>query len=89
MIVSESNGMINWYRIEHPFDNAKPEEKFITIFDDIDKQYNFKTQLPEDSESPANFMLYSKSHQKLMIGTSNGILSLLNVPSEKISDEED
>jgi len=37
IIVSESNGMVNWFRIEHPFENAKPEDRNITIFDDIDK----------------------------------------------------
>ena len=91
IIVSDESGMINWYRIEHPFENAKPEEKFITIFDDIDKQYNFKNKLAEEAEeadTPANFMIYNKSHQSLMIGTHNGILSLLKVPSEKISDED-
>lgn len=91
ILVSESNGMINWYRIEQPYDNPnlKPEEKFLKIFDDIDKQYNFKEQLPEEAESPASFMTYTKSHQNLLIGTSNGVLSLLNVPSEKFSDEEE
>ena len=62
IIVSETNGMINWYRIEQPFENLKPEEKSIKIFDDIDKQYNFKAQLPEEAESPANYMIYTKSH---------------------------
>ena len=33
-------------------------------------------------------MLYSKSHQNLLIGTRNGYLTLLDVPSEKISEEE-
>ena len=91
IIVSETSGMINWFRIEHPFENAKPEEKFITIFDDVDKQYNFKNKLAEEAEeaeSPANYMMYTKSHQNIMIGSSNGVLSLLNVPSEKISDED-
>ena len=37
IIVSETNGMINWYRIDQPFENLKPEEKSITINDDIDK----------------------------------------------------
>ena len=89
--MSETSGMINWFRIEHPFENAKPEEKFITIFDDVDKQYNFKNKLAEEAEeaeSPANYMMYTKSHQNIMIGSSNGVLSLLNVPSEKISDED-
>ena len=89
IIVSETNGMINWYRIEQPFENLKPEEKSIKIFDDIDKQYNFKAQLPEEAESPANYMIYTKSHQNLLIGTSNGVLSLLNVPSEKFSEDEE
>lgn len=88
IIVSEVNGMINWYRVEHPFENAKPEEKFITVFDDVDKEYNFKAQLPEDASCPANFMVYTKSHQNLLIGTTNGILGMLNVPAEKISDED-
>lgn len=89
IIVSETNGMINWYRIEQPFENLKPEEKSIKIFDDIDKQYNFKAQLPEEAESPANYMIYTKSHQNLLIGTNNGVLSLLNVPSEKFSEDEE
>ena len=42
LIVSEENGKINWFRIEHPFENAKPEDKFVTIFDEIHKQYDFK-----------------------------------------------
>mmetsp|Transcript_33477 Transcript_33477/g.41328 ORF Transcript_33477/g.41328 Transcript_33477/m.41328 type:complete len:140 (+) Transcript_33477:672-1091(+) len=33
-------------------------------------------------------MIYTKSHQNLLLGTSNGYLTLLNVPSEKISEEE-
>ena len=41
-VEKEDSGLINWYRIEHPFENAKPEDKFVTIFDDIHKQYNFK-----------------------------------------------
>lgn len=41
LIVSKKNGEINWFRIEHPFENAKPEDKFITIFDDIHKKYSF------------------------------------------------
>ena len=64
-IVSEMSGQINWFKIEHPFDNAKPEEKFITIYDDIDKQYNFKAKLAEiteEAESPASYMVYTKSH---------------------------
>ena len=89
IIVSETNGMINWYRIEHPFENAKPEEKYITIFDEVDKEYNFKAQLPQDTTSPANFMTYTKSHQNLMMGTTNGFLAMLNVPAEKISEDED
>ena len=83
--------MINWFRIEHPFENAKPEEKFITIFHDIEKTYNFKSKLAEhaeEAEHPASFMLYTKSHSDLMIGTNNGVLSLLNVAAEKISDED-
>jgi len=89
LIVSEANGMIHWYRIEHPFENAKPEDKFITIFDEIDKEYNFLEQLPESAAAPASHMHYTKSHQNLLIGTTNGILSLLNVPAEKFSEEEE
>jgi len=88
LIVSEENGMINWYRIEHPFDNAKPEDKFITIMDEVDKEYNFREALPPDSESPAHYMIYSKSHAHLLLGTANGVLSLLNVASEKVTDED-
>jgi hypothetical protein len=33
-------------------------------------------------------MIYSKSHKNLLIGTRNGVLSLLNVPAEKVSDED-
>ena len=62
VIISESNGMINWFRIDPPIEGGKPEDAFIKIFDDIDKQYNFKAQLPEEAESPANYMLYTKSH---------------------------
>lgn len=89
IIVSEVSGLINWYKIEHPYENAKPEDKYITIKDEVDQQYNFKAQLPEEAESPANFMMYTKSHQNLLIGTQNGVLSLLNVPAEKISEEEE
>lgn len=89
ILVSESNGMINWYRIEHPFENAKPEDKFITIFDDVVKEYNYREQLPKDAPSPANHMLYTKSHQNLLIGTTNGFLTKLNVPSEKETEDEE
>jgi len=88
LIVSEESGMINWYKIDQPFDNAKPEDKFITIKDDIDKEYNFKDALSSDLISPAHFMVYSKSHKNLLLGTKNGVLSLLNVPAEKLSDED-
>lgn len=80
--------MINWIKIEHPYENAKPEDAMITIEKDIDKEYNFMEKLPEDTCNPAQFMLYSKSHQNLLLGTTNGFLTLLNVPAEKISEEE-
>ena len=80
--------MINWIKIEHPYENAKPEDAMITIEKDIDKEYNFSERLPEDTASPANFMRYSKSHQSLLLGTTNGFITLLNVPAEKISEEE-
>ena len=89
LIVSEESGMINWYRLEQPYENAKPEEKFITIFDDIDKEYNFMAQAPHDAACPANFMHYSKSHMNLLIGSSNGMLTLLNVPAEKLSEDDE
>ena len=34
-------------------------------------------------------MLYTKSHQNILIGTTNGVLSCLNVPSEKFAEEEE
>ena len=35
LIVSEESGLINWFNIEHPYENAKPEDKYITIKDGI------------------------------------------------------
>jgi hypothetical protein len=89
LIVSEANGMIHWYRIEPPLLGAKQEDNFITIFDEVDKEYNFKEQLPDGAVEPAAHMHYTKSHLNLLIGTANGILSLLSVPAERISDDEE
>lgn len=88
IIISQADGMINWIKIELPFEGAKPEDCFITIEQDIDKEYNFIEKLPEDTASPAHFMLYTKSHQNMLLGTNNGYLTLLNVPAEKVSEEE-
>ena len=52
--------MINWFRVEQPFENAKPEDKYITIFDEIDKQYDFRGQ--PDVDGPAHFIVYTSSH---------------------------
>ena len=60
LIVSEASGMINWFRVEQPFENAKPEDKYITIFDEIDKQYDFRGQ--PDVDGPAHFIVYTSSH---------------------------
>ena len=80
--------MINWIKIEPPYEGAKPEENFITIEDETDKEYNFSEKLSQERTIPADFMVYSKSHQNLLIGTRNGYLTLLDIPAEKISEEE-
>jgi len=89
LLVSQANGMIYWFKIEDPFENAKPEEQFITIYDEIDKEFDFIEKLPRETASPANYILYSKSHQNLLIGTSNGYLTLLNVPAEQITEGDE
>ena len=48
ILVSQVDGIINWIKIEPPYEGAKPEDCFITIEDDIDKEYNFAEKLPED-----------------------------------------
>ena len=61
----------------------------IKLEDEIEKEYNFAAQLGEQASNPVQYMYYSKSFKKLIIGTSNGVLAILPIEAEKQTYEED
>ena len=92
MIVSTDDGLITWYRIEPPYENAdgKVDNTLcLKLTNQIAYEYDFQEQIPEESRCPAFYMKYSKSYKKILIGTQNGILAKLAVEAEKLDEEEE
>jgi len=61
----------------------------LTLTKQVTYEYDFKAQLPEESQCSASYMKYSRSHKNLLIGTQNGILAKLSVEAEKLDEEEE
>ena len=89
LIVSHADGKMCWFKIEIPYEDFKPEDFFMKLFPKIEKEYNFGEQLPEDGFEAANFMHYSRSHKKILIGTSGGMLAQVKIPAEEKLEEEE
>lgn len=92
MIVSTDDGLITWYRIEPPYENADGKvdgSLCLKLLPQIAYEYDFQEQIPEESTCPAFYMKYSKSHKNILIGTQNGILAKLAVEAEQLNEEEE
>ena len=91
MIIAHEDGIINWYNIEMPVYEENNPEQCIKLELKIDKEYRFLDQLGESKGEEFNcFANYSKSFQKLIIGTNKGVLAILPVKAETIDfGEED
>ena len=61
--------MINWFKIDLPYESDKEADMFITLTDKIEKDYNFSEKLPMDMSEPAAHIHYSRSHNMMLIGT--------------------
>lgn len=89
MIIAQEDGIINWYSIEMPATLDSPET-CITLFQKIDKEYRFLEQLGDKTADEFNcYATYSKSYEKLIIGTNKGVLAILPVKAENIDYEEE
>lgn len=92
IIVSDNSGMINWYKVDPPgeYPSGKDNDQCLTISDKVDKDYIFRNafDIPQ-FYAPASFMRYSRSHNTIIIGTRNGVLGVLPIPSEKIEEDDD
>jgi hypothetical protein len=89
MVIFKDNGIVSWHRIEMPRQIDENSDEGIEYDKKlgIEKQYNFSEQLG-DSEAPAQYVYYSKKFQKMIIGTSNGVLAVLPIAAEKFDDGE-
>jgi len=87
LIISCEDGMIYWYKMDEPqIDDADP---CLKIIDEVEKEYNFSEQFKSEDAEKANFMHYSRSFTKIMIGTRSGIIGKLAIEAENIDYEED
>lgn len=87
LIISCEDGMIYWYKLDEPqVDDADP---CLKIFDEVEKEYNFAEEFKSEDAEKANFMHYSRSFRKIIIGTRSGIIGKLAVEAENINYEED
>jgi len=87
LVVSCEDGMMYWYKLDEPqVDDADP---CLKIFDEVEKEYNFAEEFKSEDAEKANFMHYSRSFRKIIIGTRSGIIGKLAVEAENINYEED
>ena len=89
LIVSCADGKMCWFKIEIPYEDYKPEDFYMRLFPKIQKEYNLFEQLSEENQEPASFIHYSRSHKKMLIGTTGGMLAALKVPAEEKLEEEE
>ena len=89
LIVSHADGKLNWFKIEPPYDNEKEADMHLKLFEKIEKEYNFTEKLPEDSPEPANYIHYSRSHKRMLIGTKGGLIAALPIIAEKSNFDDD
>jgi hypothetical protein len=59
--------------------------------DEIDQQYNFTQKIhPEgDVLESVDYMHYNKSFRHMYVGTKHGLLGILPVPAEAVSEDFD
>jgi hypothetical protein len=90
MLVASADGLISWFKMDNPPEyDENTNDQMIKLEDEIEKEYNFAAQLGEQASNPVQYMYYSKSFKKLIIGTSNGVLAILPIEAEKQTYEED
>lgn len=87
MIVSQADGIISWYKIDMPM-YEESQDVHITLINEIEKEYPFMDYLG-DSGAPAQYMYYSKSFERIVIGSTNGVLALLPIVAEKMDTGEE
>jgi len=92
MIVATDEGIMQWYKIEPPYDgmgDKDADQMCLKLLDEIDQEYNFSDQLREENKAPVAFMHYSKSYKRIVIGARNGVLGRLYVEAEVLDEDED
>lgn len=104
LIVSQDDGMIQWYRTEMPEINFKQgsdpqaNDNKLTVTEDIDQEYHFEpAQLSANAADaveasppePVAYMHYSRNHKKIIMGTQQGLIGLLAVEAEALNEDEE
>jgi hypothetical protein len=98
MLVALENGKINWMKIDMPV-YGEDENQFISFEQardgestNIEKDYDFIEKLHGDSNhdaAPVQYMYYSRQHDRLILGSEDGVLALLPEAAEKQEYDQD
>lgn len=83
MIIAYDDGVFKWHTIDMPTFEKNNTEICIKLEGKVEKEYRFLEQLGDNRADEFNcFVCYSKSFEKLIIGTNKGVLALLPVKAE-------
>lgn len=92
LIVSQEDGIIQWFKIEPPdiYNEKEKEDPKLKILDEVEQEFDLGMNIGETGEKEyIAHMHYSKDFGQLIMGTHSGLFGRLEVQAENNLDEED
>lgn len=83
LIVSQEEGLIQWFKIDLPEEYASEKEnqdRKLQVLDEIEQEFIFESHIGETGEREfISHMHYSRSFSQLIMGTPTGLIGRLEV----------